>query len=71
MESINIAGFDAGVDTWSSGGEHVLQAQRASGVLRVHRDPAQYDLVAEDRSASARLLVIEAPSEMVQRLSPS
>ena len=30
MESIDIAGFDAGVDTWSSGGKHMLRAQRVA-----------------------------------------
>ena len=28
MESIDIAGFDASVDTWSGGGERVMRAQR-------------------------------------------
>ena len=28
IQSINIAGFDAGVATWSGGGERVLRAQR-------------------------------------------
>ena len=41
MESINIAGFDAGVDTWSSGGEHVLRVQWVavySGVIEIRLD---------------------------------
>ena len=41
MESINIAGFDAGVDMWSGGGERVLQAQRVlvcCGVVVIRLD---------------------------------
>ena len=30
MESINIAGFDSSIATWSGGGERVLRAQRVS-----------------------------------------
>ena len=35
MESINIPGFDARVDTWSGGVERVLQTQRVAVCCRV------------------------------------
>ena len=35
MESINIAGFGAGVDMWSGGGERVLRAQQVAVCYRV------------------------------------
>ena len=30
MEIIDIAGFDAGVETWSGGGKRVMQTQRVA-----------------------------------------
>ena len=39
MESINIAGFDAGVTTWSGGSEASAVSTMGSGVLLGHRDP--------------------------------
>ena len=73
-ESIDIARFDAGVAAWNGGGEQggaSATSATGSGVLWGHHDPDLKYLVADDGAASARLLVTEAPLEMVQILAPS
>ena len=45
MESIDITGFDFGVETWSGGGERVLQVQRVAvrcRVIRIRLDKIQW-----------------------------